>query len=194
MTQGCNNIVISWLYQTCWNNLATSLIISFSQTCWQLETSSANTTCWRHVCRLVTRYALYYLLRVYEYYLHWIPVLKIFENIQNGSRGHNLNYLKKTEQFDVFSEYPLLGRAEGPFIWSTEAIVHVLKLLTTRTKFSDIWLIILFIPSYSPDLAYCPWMLRVMAQGSLTLPATAHQIVTRSVMTIWAAAVAEYFM
>jgi hypothetical protein len=26
-TQGCNNIVISWLYWTCWNNLATSLII-----------------------------------------------------------------------------------------------------------------------------------------------------------------------
>jgi hypothetical protein len=83
---------------------------------------------------------------------------------------------------------------EGPFIRSTEAIVHVLKLLTTRTKFSDIWLIILCIPSYSPDLAYCPWMLRVMAQGSLTLAVTAHQIVTRSVMTIWAAAVAEYFM
>jgi hypothetical protein len=28
MTQGCNNIVISWLYRTCWNNLETSLIIS----------------------------------------------------------------------------------------------------------------------------------------------------------------------
>jgi hypothetical protein len=28
MTQGCNNIVISWLYRTCWNNLALSLIIS----------------------------------------------------------------------------------------------------------------------------------------------------------------------
>jgi hypothetical protein len=27
-TQGCNNIVISRLYRTCWNNLATSLIIS----------------------------------------------------------------------------------------------------------------------------------------------------------------------
>jgi hypothetical protein len=27
-TQGCNNIVISWLYRTCWNNLATSLITS----------------------------------------------------------------------------------------------------------------------------------------------------------------------
>jgi hypothetical protein len=63
-TQGCNNIDISWLYQTCWNNLATSLIISTSllqvvnslfQTCWQLETSSANTTCWRLVGRLATR-------------------------------------------------------------------------------------------------------------------------------------------
>jgi hypothetical protein len=29
-TQGCNNIVISWLYRTCWNDLATSLIISTS--------------------------------------------------------------------------------------------------------------------------------------------------------------------
>jgi hypothetical protein len=28
MLQGCNNIVMSWLYQICWNNLATSLIIS----------------------------------------------------------------------------------------------------------------------------------------------------------------------
>jgi hypothetical protein len=27
MLQGCNNIVISWLCRTCWNNLATSLII-----------------------------------------------------------------------------------------------------------------------------------------------------------------------
>jgi hypothetical protein len=58
-TQGCNNIVISWLYRTCWNNLATSLIMSSNllqvvncslfQTCWQLGTSSANTTCWRLV-------------------------------------------------------------------------------------------------------------------------------------------------
>jgi hypothetical protein len=30
-TQGCNNIVISWLYRTCWNNLATSLIISIDR-------------------------------------------------------------------------------------------------------------------------------------------------------------------
>jgi hypothetical protein len=52
-TQGCNNIVISWLYRTWWNNLATSLIIptrllqdvnSLFQTCWQLGISSASTT------------------------------------------------------------------------------------------------------------------------------------------------------
>ena len=63
-TQGCNNIVISWLYRTYWNNLATSLIISTSllqvvnslfQTCWELGTSSANTTGWRLVGRLTTR-------------------------------------------------------------------------------------------------------------------------------------------
>jgi hypothetical protein len=64
-TQGCNNIVISWLYRIRWNNLATSLIISTSllqvvncllQTCWQLGTSSANTTCWRLIVgRLATR-------------------------------------------------------------------------------------------------------------------------------------------
>jgi hypothetical protein len=55
--------VISSIYHdhwTCWNNLATSLIISSSlvqvvnslfQNCWQLGTSSANTTCnWRQTC------------------------------------------------------------------------------------------------------------------------------------------------
>jgi hypothetical protein len=56
MLQRCNNIVISWLYRTCRNNLATSLIISIRllqvvnslfQTCWQLVTSSAKTTCWQ---------------------------------------------------------------------------------------------------------------------------------------------------
>jgi hypothetical protein len=46
-TQGCNNTVVTWLYRTCWNNLAKSLIIStrlltaLFQTCWQLGTSSA---------------------------------------------------------------------------------------------------------------------------------------------------------
>jgi hypothetical protein len=30
MTQGCNNIVIAWLYRTCWNNLAISLIMPSS--------------------------------------------------------------------------------------------------------------------------------------------------------------------
>jgi hypothetical protein len=53
-----------WLYRTCRNNLATSLIISTSllqvvnklfHICWQLGTSSANTTCWRLVGRLATR-------------------------------------------------------------------------------------------------------------------------------------------
>jgi hypothetical protein len=68
--QGCNNIVISWLYRTCWNNLATSLIIStrlfqavnnlwqawwHCQTCYKVgETSliqawcNKNVTSWRH--------------------------------------------------------------------------------------------------------------------------------------------------
>jgi hypothetical protein len=44
--QGCNNIVMSWLYRTCWNNYETSLIISkrllqivnsLFQTCWHLS-------------------------------------------------------------------------------------------------------------------------------------------------------------
>ena len=62
ITQDCNNIVISWLYQTCWNDLVTSLIIStrllqvvnsLLHTSWQLAvTNSANTTCWRLVGRL----------------------------------------------------------------------------------------------------------------------------------------------
>ena len=45
------------MYRTCWNNLATNLIMYIStrllQTCWQLGTSSANTTCWRLIGRLV---------------------------------------------------------------------------------------------------------------------------------------------
>jgi hypothetical protein len=55
LEQPCNILVISWLYQTCWNNLATSPIIStrtvnkLFQTCWQLGTSSHNfsTTRWQ---------------------------------------------------------------------------------------------------------------------------------------------------
>jgi hypothetical protein len=63
MLQGCDNIVMS--YRTCWNNLATSLIIIINKvvatvnnlfhTCRQLGESSANTTCWRLVGRLATR-------------------------------------------------------------------------------------------------------------------------------------------
>ena len=63
-TQGCNSIVISWLYRTYWNNLATTLIMPSSllqvvnssfQTCWQLGTSAVNTTCWWLAGRLATR-------------------------------------------------------------------------------------------------------------------------------------------
>jgi hypothetical protein len=65
-TQGCNNTAISWLYRTCWNNCVTSLIININkglleivnslfQTCWQLGTSIANTSCWQLVGRLATR-------------------------------------------------------------------------------------------------------------------------------------------
>ena len=59
MLQGWRHKVV-----TCWNNLATSLIIinkvvatvkKLFQTCWQLETSSADTTCWRLVGRLARR-------------------------------------------------------------------------------------------------------------------------------------------
>jgi hypothetical protein len=59
-TQGCNNIMISWLLETCWNNLARSLIISsrllqIVHSLFQELTSSANTTCWQLVGRLATR-------------------------------------------------------------------------------------------------------------------------------------------
>jgi hypothetical protein len=63
------------LYRTCWNNLTSDiirLVVTYNksdnidkvvptvinklfQTCWQLGTSSANTTCWRFVGRLATR-------------------------------------------------------------------------------------------------------------------------------------------
>jgi hypothetical protein len=69
MSQGRRHKVVTillyliWLHRTCWNNLATNLIStrllqvvnSLFQTCWQLGTSSANTTCWRLVGRLATR-------------------------------------------------------------------------------------------------------------------------------------------
>ena len=35
--QDCNNIVISWLYQTCWNNLAAGLIISTRVVTWDKQ-------------------------------------------------------------------------------------------------------------------------------------------------------------
>ena len=54
-TQHCNNIVRSCLYQSCWNNLVTSLIVPssllqvvnsmFQTCCQQFGTSRANTTC-----------------------------------------------------------------------------------------------------------------------------------------------------
>ncbi len=61
-TQCCNNIVISWLYQTCWNNLATSLIIStrllqiVNNCCILVDNlgQAVRTTCWQLVGRLVT--------------------------------------------------------------------------------------------------------------------------------------------
>ena len=90
-TQGCNNIVISRLYRTCWNNLATSLIIStrslqvvnrLFQTCWQLGTSSANTTCRRLVSRLATRCEIFACVppghrpfKIYVVYLHLFILL-----------------------------------------------------------------------------------------------------------------------
>ena len=55
---------MSWLYRTCWNNLATSPIIltrllqvvnRLFQTCRQFGTSSSNTTCWQAVGGLTTR-------------------------------------------------------------------------------------------------------------------------------------------
>jgi hypothetical protein len=69
MLQGWRHKVVTiLLYQDCiglvGTNFATSLIIStrllqvvnsLFQTCWQLGTSSANTTCWRLVGRLATR-------------------------------------------------------------------------------------------------------------------------------------------
>jgi hypothetical protein len=73
-TRGCNNIVISWLYdRTCLNNLVTGLIIStrllqivtsFFQPCWQLGTSSSNmhnllTACWQTCYKMWDFYACF---------------------------------------------------------------------------------------------------------------------------------------
>ena len=79
-TQACNNIVMSWLYRTCWNNLATSLIISTSLlqvvnnnslgqvVGAKLGTSNANTTCWRLVGRLATRCMLFACVHVISHF------------------------------------------------------------------------------------------------------------------------------
>ncbi len=60
----CNIFGMSRLYQTCWNNLATSLIMSssllqvvnslFQTCCNNMGTSSENTTCWQLLNRFVT--------------------------------------------------------------------------------------------------------------------------------------------
>jgi hypothetical protein len=49
-TQGCNNVVVCRLYRTCWNNLATSLIIS--KGCYKLLTTCSLlvTTTWDKQC------------------------------------------------------------------------------------------------------------------------------------------------
>ena len=108
MTQGCNNIVISWLYWTCWNNLATSTIIStrllqvvhsLFQNCWQLGTSSANTTCWRLVFgRLATRCETFPCVQKWERLNLFFWILKL-------SRKTNLRW-------NVFRVY-LLGIFNG---------------------------------------------------------------------------------
>jgi hypothetical protein len=86
--QGCDNIVISWLYWTCSNNLATSLIIStrllqvvnsLFHTCWQLGTSSANTTCWRLVGRLATRCEIFCMCNLL--YITKLSRRKIFSSL-----------------------------------------------------------------------------------------------------------------
>ena len=57
-TQVCNNIVISRLYRTCWNNLVSTKLLqlltrlSILVDNW-LGTSSANTTCWRFLADLL---------------------------------------------------------------------------------------------------------------------------------------------
>jgi hypothetical protein len=57
-TQGCNNIVISWLYRTCWNNLVTSLILSTRllqlvpnlSTTWDKQCEHNLLTAWWQTC------------------------------------------------------------------------------------------------------------------------------------------------
>jgi hypothetical protein len=65
----CNNIVISWLYRTCWNNLATSLIISTRLlqvvnsllnllTSWDKQCEhNLLTACWQTCCKMWDFYA-----------------------------------------------------------------------------------------------------------------------------------------
>ena len=69
MLQGWRHKVVAiLLYHDCNSLVGTSLTIltrslqvvnSLFQTCWQLVTSRANTTCWRLVCRLATSRAIF---------------------------------------------------------------------------------------------------------------------------------------
>jgi hypothetical protein len=79
MTQGCNIIVISWLYRTCWNNLATSLIVS---TRLLQVVNSLFQTSWRLVGRLATRCEIFtrvhtytcvftYVHKLASFWVHW---------------------------------------------------------------------------------------------------------------------------
>jgi hypothetical protein len=103
-TWGCNNIVISWLHRTCWNNLATSTIIStwllqvvnfLFQKCWQLGTSSANTTCWRLVGRLAIQDMR--LLRVY------IAQLSVYFILEGKSHDRNRKQTYPKEKYSNIS-------------------------------------------------------------------------------------------
>jgi uncharacterized membrane protein YukC len=74
MTQGCNNVVISWLSlrimaemleQPCNKSDNTNKVVTtvnkLFHTCWQLGTSSANTTCWRSCYKMRDSYVCSFL-------------------------------------------------------------------------------------------------------------------------------------
>ena len=116
-TRGCNNIVISWLYLTYWNKFATSLIVStrllqvvnsLFQTCWQLGTSSENTTCWRFVGRLATRcesfaYTVFTRLSAAP---DWAPHLKLWK-IKERRGAQTSKYGNRTYHLLVHRSIPL---------------------------------------------------------------------------------------
>ena len=86
MLQGWQHKVVAiLLYHDCIMTISTRLlqaVNSLFQTCWQLVTSRANTTCWRLVCRLATSCEIFTCVRAGKNQLFTKRLLKLLRIIR----------------------------------------------------------------------------------------------------------------